>query len=149
RLADILIRKLKAKVLLLWGPGEESLIESISSLMKEKPVIAPRTDLKELAHMISRCTLFIGSDSAPLHIASAFSVPSIGLYGPTDPRRNGPYGPGNIVIKKDLKGLSCRGKGCRKCKTQECMQLISVEEVVKQVENKIKESEIIGNKKWT
>ena len=149
RLADILIRKLKAKVLLLWGPGEESLIESISSLMKEKPVIAPRTDLKELAHMISRCTLFIGSDSAPLHIASAFSVPSIGLYGPTDPRRNGPYGPGNIVIKKDLKVLSCRGKGCRKCKTQECMQLISVEEVVEQVENKIKESEIIGNKKWT
>lgn len=54
----------------------------------------------------------------------------------------------NIAIKKDLSTLSCRRKGCRKCKTQDCMQLITVEEVVEQVENKIKELEMIGNKKW-
>lgn len=149
RLADILIRKFKCKALLLWGPGEEGLIESISSAMEEKPIIAPRTDLKELAFLISRCTLFIGSDSAPLHIASSFPVPSIGLYGPTDPRRNGPYGPENVAVKKDLSVLPCRRKGCRKCKAQDCMELITVEEVVEQVENKMKDLEVIGNKKWT
>lgn len=148
RLADILIKKFRAKVILLWGQGEESLVESISSTMEEKPLTAPRTDLKELASLISRCTMFIGSDSAPLHIASSLSVPSVGLYGPTNPHRNGPYGPENIAIKKDLSTLSCRRKGCRKCKTQDCMQLITVEEVVEQVENKIKELEMIGNKKW-
>jgi len=145
-LADILIKKFKAKVMFLWGPGEENLIKSISSLMEEKPLIAPRTGLKELASLISRCTLFIGSDSAPLHIASSFSIPSIGLYGPTDPQRNGPYGSGNVAIKKDLSLLSCRRKGCRKCKSRDCMELITVKEVVEQVENKIKELEITGNK---
>lgn len=147
-LADILIRKFKAKVVLFWGPGEENLIESISSLMEEKPLIAPRTGLKELASLISRCTLFIGSDSASLHIASSFSIPSIGLYGPTDPQRNGPYGSENVAIKKDLSLLSCRRKGCRRCKIQDCMELITVKEVVEQVENKIKELEMVGSKKW-
>ncbi|MFB0526144.1 MAG: glycosyltransferase family 9 protein [bacterium] len=146
-LADILMKKSKVKVLLLWGPGEENLIESISNLMEEKPLIAPRTGLKGLASLISNCTLFIGSDSAPLHIASAFSIPSIGLYGPTDPQRNGPYGSGNVAIKKDLSILSCRRKGCRKCKIQDCMELITVEEVVEQVENKIKELEVIRSGK--
>ena len=149
QLADILIKELKAKVVLFWGPGEEKLIESISSLMKKEPIIAPRTGLKELASLISRCTLFIGSDSAPLHIASSLSVPSIGLYGPTDPQRNGPYGSGNIAIKKDVSVLSCSRKDCRRCKRQDCMELITVEEVVKQVENRIKELEVAGSKKWT
>ena len=148
-LADILIKKFTAKVMLLWGPGEEKLIESIISLMEEKPLIAPRTSLKELASLISRCILFIGNDSAPLHIASALSIPSIGLYGPTDPKRNGPYGSGNVAIRKDLSTLSCRRKGCRRCKHQDCMELITVEEVVDLAENKIKELEIAGNKRWT
>ena len=149
RLADILIKNFKAKVVLLWGPGEEKLIESITSSMEEEPLIAPRTGLKELAFLISRCTLFIGSDSAPLHIASSLSIPSIGLYGPTDAQRNGPYGLRNVTIKKDLNILSCPRKGCRKCKRKDCMELITVEEVVEQVENKIKELETTGSKKWT
>jgi len=148
RLAGILTKKFKAKIVLLWGPGEENLIASISSLMEEKPLIAPRTSLKELAFMISRCTLFVGSDSAPLHIASALSIPSIGLYGPTDPKRNGPYGSGNVAIRKDLATLSCPRKGCRRCRYQDCMELITVEEVVDRVEDKIKELEILGSGKW-
>lgn len=148
-LADILIKNFKARVVLLWGPGEENLVKSISDLMEEKPLIAPRTGLKELAFLISRCTLFIGSDSAPLHIASAFSIPSIGLYGPTDPQRNGPYGSGNVAIKKDLSTLSCPRKGCRRCKRKDCMELITVKEVVEQAENKIKELEVRKSKKWT
>ncbi len=147
-LADVLIKEFKVKIILLWGPGEENLIASIKSLMEEKPVIAPRTSLKELASLISRCTLFIGSDSAPLHIASALSIPSIGLYGPTDPKRNGPYGSGNAAIKKDLATLSCLRKGCRRCKHQDCMELITVEEVINTVENKMKELGIAGNGKW-
>jgi len=149
KLADILIKRLGAKVVLLWGPGEEKLIASVASLMEEETLIAPKTGLKELAYLISRCTLFIGSDSAPLHIASAFSVPSIGLYGPTDPKRNGPYGSGNIAIKKDLRSLFCPGKGCRRCKGQDCMELITVEEVVEKAENKIKELEFAAGKTWT
>jgi lipopolysaccharide heptosyltransferase I len=146
QLADILIRNSKGKVVLLWGPGEENLIESISNLMEEKSVIAPKTGLKELASLISRCTLFIGSDSAALHIASALSIPSIGLYGPTDPQRNGPYGSGNVAIKKDLSILSCPRRGCRKCKRQDCMELITVEEVVRQAENIIEELKFVGTK---
>ena len=148
RLADILIGKFRARVVFLWGPGEESLIESITTLMHEKPSVAPETSLKELASLICSCTLFIGSDSAPLHIASSLAIPSIGLYGPTDPKRNGPYGQGNVAIKKDTTSLTCPKKGCRRCKQQDCTELIRVEDVVEQVENKIKDLEVPGIKKW-
>jgi len=149
QLADILIKNFKAKVVLLWGPGEENLVKSISDLMEEKPLIAPRTGLKKLTSLISQCTLFIGSDSAPLHIASSLSIPAIGLYGPTDPQRNGPYGSGNVAIKKDLSRLSCPRKGCRRCRRQDCMELITLKEVVEQVENKIKGLEVRKSNKWT
>jgi len=144
----MLIKRWKAKVVLLWGPGEESLVESITCAMEEEPVVAPRTSLKELACLISRCKLFIGSDSGPLHIASALSIPSIGLYGPTDPKRNGPYGTGNIAIRKDLSNLPCRRRRCRSCAHRYCMESIKVEDVVGKVEERIRELEVTGSRAW-
>jgi heptosyltransferase-1 len=49
-----------------------------------------------LAH--ARC--LIAADSGPLHLAAALGTPVVGLYGPTDPARNGPFAPGAIVVHK-------------------------------------------------
>jgi heptosyltransferase-1 len=49
-----------------------------------------------LAH--ARC--LIAADSGPLHLAAALGTPVVGLYGPTDPARNGPYVPGAVIVQK-------------------------------------------------
>lgn len=50
-------------------------------------------DLRRLLWMVDGCSVFVGPDSGPLHIAAAAGTPVVGLYGHTDPRRHGPYGP--------------------------------------------------------
>lgn len=50
-------------------------------------------DLRRLLWMADGCSVFVGPDSGPLHIAAAAGTPVVGLYGRTDPRRHGPYGP--------------------------------------------------------
>ena len=75
-----------------WGPGEENLARATGARM------APPTNLRELARLLRNAQLVIGGDTGPLHLAAALGTPVIGLYGPTNPARNGPYGQlGNVV----------------------------------------------------
>ncbi len=133
-LADRLIEELKVKAILLWGPGEKDFVDNIVKRMKGVPIISCKTSLKELAYLISKCRLFIGGESGPLHIACALNIPTIALIGPTDSIRNGPYGEGHIVIEKDL---PCRGCWRRQCKRLDCMKLITVDEVFSAVERQL------------
>jgi heptosyltransferase-1 len=58
-----------------------------------RAILAPPTDLHELAALLSRAALMIANDTGPLHLAAALGTPSLGLFGPTRAARNGPYGP--------------------------------------------------------
>jgi heptosyltransferase-1 len=53
---------------------------------------AVSTNLAELVAMTRRSVLAIGGDTGPLHLACALGKPVVGIYGPTDPMRNGPWG---------------------------------------------------------
>ena len=69
-----------------WGPGERERAEAIGG------TVAPPTNLRELAWLLRHARVVIGADTGPLHLAAALGTRVVGLYGPTDPRRNGPYG---------------------------------------------------------
>ncbi|MDX1583630.1 MAG: lipopolysaccharide heptosyltransferase I [Thermoanaerobaculia bacterium] len=77
-------------VLVGWGPGEEDLARKIA---EQTPAVrvAPPTDLRELAYLIQNSSCVVGSDTGPLHLAAALRKPVVGLYGPTNPHRNGPW----------------------------------------------------------
>ena len=84
------------EVLVVWGPGERPLAERIAG--RSRAFMAPPTTLRELAFVLRRARLLVSGDSGPLHLAAVLGTPVIGLYGPTDPMRNGPYGqPGRWV----------------------------------------------------
>lgn len=125
-LADRIAGELRAGVYLLWGPGERELAERVRSLMREDATIIPPMGLKSLAALIARCDAFIGGDSGPLHLASALGVPVVGIYGPSDPSRNGPFRGHFRVVRSTG---SCRGCYKRRCATRECMDRVSAEEV--------------------
>lgn len=90
--------------------------------------LAGVTSLKELAGIFSLADLVVTPDTGPMHLAAAVKAPLIALFGPTAPWRTGPYGNHNRVIRKDLPCSPCFRK---KCDTLECMNSITVEEVLK------------------
>jgi heptosyltransferase I len=51
--------------------------------------------------LVRRCALLVGGDSGPVHLAAALGVPLVALFGPTDPARNGPRGPGRMTVLRD------------------------------------------------
>ena len=81
------------RVLLLWGPDEIHMARQIMSGLSVRPILAPPTDLDELSALLRRCSLLVANDTGPLHLAAALGTPCLGLYGPTQAERNGPYGP--------------------------------------------------------
>ena len=81
-----LARRIGPKALVLWGPGEREKAQAVGA------ELAPRTNLRELARVLRDASTVIGGDTGPLHLAAALERPVIGLYGPTNPARNGPYG---------------------------------------------------------
>ncbi len=58
-------------------------------------------DIAQLVALMRRTDLFVGGDSGPMHLAAAQAVPLVALFGPTDPERNGPWGPGAKTILRD------------------------------------------------
>ncbi len=59
------------------------------------------SEFAQLIALVRRSDLVVGGDSGPVHLAAALGRPVVGLYGPTDPARNGPWGPGSKVVLRD------------------------------------------------
>jgi lipopolysaccharide heptosyltransferase I len=80
------------RLLLLWGPDEIHMARQIRDGLSTRAILAPPTDLDELASLLRRCALVVANDTGPLHLAAALGAPCLGLYGPTPAERNRPYG---------------------------------------------------------
>ena len=126
-LADRLVESRGVEVILLWGPGEEEVVQSVVNKMHHRATIAPATSLKQLGALIDRCDLVVANDSGPMHIATALNTPTVGIYGPTKARLQGPYGQGHrVVYQTDLECLGCNKKECPR---MVCMKTLSVDAV--------------------
>jgi ADP-heptose:LPS heptosyltransferase len=95
RVAGGLYDRLGARVVLMGGKDDAPLAAEIAR-RTHAPVIdvTGQTTLGETAALIRRCTVFLGNDSSPLHIAAAVGTPAVGVYGLTDPRNYRPWVPG-------------------------------------------------------
>jgi lipopolysaccharide heptosyltransferase II len=138
QLGDRLHRELNAVVLLLWGPGELEEVKTIAQTMQAPSLLAPSTSLKQLAALLSRLTLLISNDSGPLHLAAAMCTRVVGIYGPTRPELQGPWGDGHgTVVKTGLPCLGCNGVTC-KIVTHDCMKKLEVAAVWEAVQKALK-----------
>jgi heptosyltransferase-1 len=81
-----------------FGPGEESLAKAVEQA-SDGAAEAVSCSITELIALTRRATLFIGGDTGPMHLAAALHIPVVGIFGPTDPVRNGPYGTRSIVLR--------------------------------------------------
>ena len=100
--------------------------------------LAGRTSLVEMGGWFAGMNLVVVNDSGPLHLAAALGVPVVTMFGPTDPRRTGPYGAGHRVITSEMACRPCFDKVCP-LPGVECMERITAASVIaaaKEVLNK-------------
>jgi heptosyltransferase I len=142
RLNDELIRRYQVKTLLTWGPGEELLLQRVVRATAYTPAIAPATTLLQLAALIARCRAFVAGDTGPLHLAAAVGTPTVALFGPSNPRRNGPYGLGHVVLHQELPCSHCYQPACDHW---ECLPGIEVDTVVQAVGSLLEKDESDGS----
>jgi len=112
--------------LLLWGNKEEKrLAEEIGRMSGVR--LAPFLGVVEVMALLREADLLVSGDTFALQAACALSVPVVGLFGPTNPKRNGPFAQRDSVVHHELPCSSCYR---RTCSHPECLKLIRVEEVV-------------------
>jgi heptosyltransferase-3 len=136
-LIDYLQLERRLQVVLTGGPAVKEMdkVATILRLTRSRPLnLAGRTSLKQLAAVSIRSKLFIGVDSAPMHIAAAAGTPVIALFGPSGEHMWGPWGQGHTVISKDWPCRPCGRDGCQGSKRSKCLEEIRVEEVKTVVE---------------
>jgi heptosyltransferase-1 len=113
-------------------------VARIQALMTAPSVsLAGRTTLRDLACVYRDAALLITTDSGPMHLAAAMKTPIVALFGPTDPKRTGPYGDGHVVLRREMPCSPCFA---RTCDTKLCMRQITVDEVYETVRGKLAET---------
>ena len=81
------------------GPGEKELVAAVQSASGDSRPLAYDGELGQLMALLRGAACVVGGDTGPLHLAVTLGTPAIALFGPTDPERNGPYPPGEIVLR--------------------------------------------------
>jgi heptosyltransferase III len=136
-ICESILLNYKVNFLILWGPGDETDADFIKSHLKEKAVLAPPTDLNKMAALIKNSNLVLANDSGPMHISAALGIPTIGIFGPTNPLAHGPYSPDStFVYKSDLPCITCNLLKCPY--NHECMFDLPNEEIVSAISSVLK-----------
>ncbi len=129
--ADRLIDAEHARVVVTCGPGEEPIARAIASQMKQTPVLFddPLLSLGELKSLVKRTDLLIGNDAGPRHIAKAFNVPVITIFGPTHPDWTATTYPDERIVRINVDCGPCQQRTCPLGHLK-CMTGVSVEMVL-------------------
>ena len=130
--------------ILIGDANDKKRAREIDILLNNKYSIINRfaeTDFSASAEIIKHAALFIGSDSAPLHIAAAYEVPSIAIFGPTNPGFSAPIGNNVKVIYHKLYCSAsddkqyCTRNGGFTCPYYECLISISSAQIIKAIDD--------------
>lgn len=86
--------------IVIWGPGEREAAERVVAASCGAAALAPATSVADLFALSRAASLMVSGDTGPLHIGAAMGTPIVGIYGPTDPARNGPWSPGDVCVSR-------------------------------------------------
>jgi len=95
-----------ANPVLITGPGDEWLVSGLDISLGDD-LVAPPTNLPELAYIVGQARLFIGTDCGPRHLAAALGVPTVTIFGPTDPGGWNPPTPRHVSVRHQVPCAPC------------------------------------------
>jgi heptosyltransferase-1 len=133
--ADRIRRDHELAVTVTWGPGEEPLARAVVDASAGAARQAPPTALPELLALVRQAQLVVSGDTGPLHLAAAAATPVVALFGPTDPRRNGPWASDDVSVSQ-FHCCTCHHK--RQCsRATRCLDDIGVDDVMRAVATRL------------
>jgi ADP-heptose:LPS heptosyltransferase len=137
RLAALLAREGGVSVVLTSASADRPLLEEALATARAAGAdpgrfldLGGRLDIAALGACYARCAAVVVADTGPLHLAAAAGARAVGLFGPTDPVRTGPYGPGHRVVQAAVDCIPCRARRCgRTDRPRACLEEMSPETV--------------------
>jgi predicted lipopolysaccharide heptosyltransferase III len=100
--------------------------------------LAGKTSIGELPAILHESNLFVGVDTAALHMAGAVGVPTVGIFGPSSPVSWAPRGDRHGVVTSGMSCQPCRQKGCQGTENSRCLNELKAEAVISFVETHLK-----------
>lgn len=146
-----LVRQLAAaypelRFAVLGGREEQRLGEVIGRAAPNRCLdLTGRLSLPEMVEWIRLAVVMVSNDTGPMHVAAALKIPLVAIFGPTEPRRNGPYGQLENVIQTALPCVPCRKSVCHYRDPLACLHTIPVSTVVARVEKRLRQFVPVGS----
>ena len=120
----------EARFAILGAAEDKPLGEMILRAEPQRSLnLCGETSLPEMIEWLRLCQLMVTNDTGPMHVAAALGKPLVAIFGPTEPRRTGPYGHLESVLRIDLPCSPCLKSQCTYEKPEECLKAISPEMV--------------------
>ena len=125
------------------GPDEVDMANDIESILQKNGIsnyknIAGKTSVPELIENINNLDLFVTNDSGPMHVAAAFEIPSICIFGPTKfNETSGWQNENSIIVKKEFDCMPCMKRVCplQGEEYHQCMKAIEAQDIIKSLTN--------------
>ncbi len=127
------------EIVLFGGPNEVEMANDIESRLKGINItnLAGKTSVQELCAMIGGLDLFITNDSGPMHVAAAYQVPTVAIFGPTRHLETSQWrNEKSVIVRHDMECAPCMKRECP-LGHHECMKSITADEVIEAVKKLI------------
>lgn len=139
--AETLGKKFSARIIIMGGKGDaEAAREVQKSASTDIMNLAGKTNMHDAIYLISQCCLFISNDSGLMHVAGALNIPTVAVFGSTNPVTTAPAGEKSVIVRHDVSCSPCLKKTCPS--DFRCMRLVSVEDVLRAAQNLLERKEI-------
>ena len=125
-------------IMIFGGPNEVEVAADIEKELQKRDVhnytnIAGKTSIKELCEYIGACSLFVTNDSGPMHVAAAYQVPTVAIFGPTRHFETSQWkNQKSIIVREDIECAPCMKRECP-LKHHECMKKVTAPRVIEAV----------------
>ncbi len=127
--ADRLSAELDARVVLLGSPADAAAGNAVSRAMKTPPLdLCGKTDLRTFVGVVSNLEALVANDSGAMHLGASLGIPTVGVFGPTNPEETHPVGPRAIFVRGVAECSPCRHAVCPI--DHRCMNSVAPESVV-------------------
>ncbi len=122
-------------ILIFGSPAETEMAEEIEKILRDNHIsnftnLAGKTTISELLSHIGGLDLFITNDSGPMHVAAAYQIPTVAIFGPTKHHETSQWmNPSSQIVRHDLECAPCMKRTCP-LKTDACMDAVTTQDVL-------------------
>ena len=139
--ARLAAQQTRLRFAVLGSSDNRALAEAVCAARPDACLnMAGQNTLPEMVEWIRRCNALVSNDTGPMHVAAALGTPVIALFGPTEPRRTGPYGQIDYALQTPLACVPCLNSRCHHPRPIECLRSIAVDQVCTAVRRRLDES---------